>query len=164
MIIQSNNISTTATTAVKPQSSPIVSGTRAAKDSDTVTISAAAIEASQISASSSESSTTGGFTNMTPNRMQGAAQDLYKSGKIDLTQLHMLQTAGVPLGRQGPHGEFIPLTASEKASYSNNPVNYVQLTKGAMAFLEQTGSASDPKSGYEQWKGILAALQDTAAA
>lgn len=99
------------------------------------------------------------FANMTPNQMHDAAQDLYKSGKIDLTQLLMLQTAGVPIGRQGANGEFVPLSESEKASYSSKPMDYVQAARDAIKFLEQAGLASDPKSGAEQWKGILAALQ-----
>lgn len=113
----------------------------------------------QTSSASASATTTHDYTNMTPNQMRDVAQELYKSGKVDLTQLLMLQTAGVPIGKQGANGEFIPLSESEKASYSSKPMNYVQVSKDAIQFLEQTGHASDPKSGAEQWKGILATLQ-----
>lgn len=101
------------------------------------------------------------FTHMTPAQMQGVAQDLFKSGKIDITQLFMLQNAGVPLGKAGQNGEFIPLSADEKSRYGNTPVNYVQTAKDALAFLDQSGYGADPKSGYTEWKSILATLQDT---
>ncbi len=103
------------------------------------------------------------FTNMTPREMHGVAQKLYDSGEIDLTQLLMLQTAGVPLGKLGSRGEFVPLSEAEKASYESTPRNYLEIVSGAMQFLEERGSTSDPTSGYDQWKGILAALQKSTA-
>jgi tryptophanyl-tRNA synthetase len=129
------------------------------ENSTTVNISQAArnlLASTQLS----NNSRTYNFTNMTSSQMQGATQDLFKSGKIDFTQLFMLQNAGVPIGRQGAHGEFIELSAAEKASFSHTPMNYVQLSKGAISVLEKTGYATDPKSGYEQWKGILTTLQN----
>jgi hypothetical protein len=113
-------------------------------------------------ASGSASSASSGYdvANMTPNQMQGVAQELYKSGKIDLTQLFMLQNAGMPIGREGANGEFIPLSVAEKTRFSQTPTNYISIVEGAIRFIEQTGMASDPKSGYAQWKGVLAALED----
>jgi len=100
------------------------------------------------------------FTKMTSSKMQDVAQNLFESGKIDLTQLFMLQNVGVPLGKAGPNGELIQLSSAERASFGNTPVNYIQTTKDVMSMLEQTGNASKPESGYEQWKGILATLQN----
>ena len=60
------------------------------------------------------------FRKMTPDQMKGVAKDLYQSGKIDLSQLLILETAGVPIGKVGAKGEFVPLSASEKASYSRS--------------------------------------------
>jgi hypothetical protein len=99
------------------------------------------------------------FRSMTPRQMHGVANALHAAGKIDATQLLMLQTAGMPIGKMGPSGEYIPLSDAEKASYGNRPVNYLQTITDAIAHLEQTGAAYDPKSGYEAWKGILLALQ-----
>jgi hypothetical protein len=99
------------------------------------------------------------FTSMTPNQMQGAAEDLYDSGAIDLTQLFKLQTAGMPLGKQGPDGSLVPLSSAQKASYANAPVDYIQTAKDAMSYIEQQGRSTDPTSGYDQWQGILSALE-----
>jgi hypothetical protein len=109
--------------------------------------------------SSSASSVGFDFTNMTPNQMKGAADTLYKSGQIDLTQVFMLENAGRPLGKAGPNGEFIPLSASERQATGNTPMNYIQTAKIAISNLEQSGEASNPKSGYQQWTSILATLQ-----
>jgi len=99
------------------------------------------------------------LTNMTPNQMQGIAKDLWKSGKIDLTQLLMLQTAGMPLGKVGPNGEFVQLTEADREAFGSQPVNYFKITQGAMDYLQQSGRANDPTSGYKNWQGIQAALE-----
>lgn len=102
------------------------------------------------------------FRSMTPSQMRGVASDLLKSGEIDMTQLLMLQQAGMPLGRLGANGEVVPLSASEQAAHGNRHVDYLQVAADAIAQLERTGSASDPKSGYGQWQGILTVLQENA--
>lgn len=99
------------------------------------------------------------FTNMTPKQMRGVADELYQAGKIDLTQLFMLQNAGT-IGRVGANGEFIPLSPDEKARQDNTPMNYIQIAKDAIRFLEHTGNINDPTSSYPQWKGILETLQN----
>jgi hypothetical protein len=98
------------------------------------------------------------FTDITPNEMRDAATRLFQSGKIDFTELFMLQHAGVPLGKAGLYGEFVPLTAAEKESVGNTPLNYAQLAKNAIAALERQGETLDPKSGYKQWRNILGVL------
>jgi hypothetical protein len=99
------------------------------------------------------------FTNMTPRQMKGVANELFKQGKIDIDQLFQLETAGVPLGKQGAHGEFVELTSAEKESYMNKPVNYIKHTADCINFLEQTGYANDPKSGYEMMRNLLGKLK-----
>jgi hypothetical protein len=91
---------------------------------------------------------------MSRNEMKKVAQHLWEEGKIDLTQLGMIQMAG-PLGKAGPNGEFIPFTESERAQIDNMPTDYPKLVKGAMEFIKK----SDPKSGYENWKQILSVLE-----
>ena len=100
------------------------------------------------------------FRKMTPDQMKGVAKDLYQSGKIDLSQLLILETAGVPIGKVGAKGEFVPLSASEKASYSSKPLDYFKAFSDQIAFLEQRGEAGNPKSSYAALKGIIAALQE----
>jgi hypothetical protein len=102
--------------------------------------------------------TTYDFSQMSRSQMQGVAQGLYKSGQIDLTQLFMLQQAG-PIGKVGPNGEFVPFTAAERADIDSRPVNYLDLVQGAIAGIESQGGATDPKSGYNDWKHILATLR-----
>lgn len=97
------------------------------------------------------------FTRMTPNDMKTAAKKLFDDGKIDLHQLGMLQMAG-PLGKVGPNGQFIPFTPAEKAQIDNTPVNYIQMTKDAIAGIESRGQASSPTSGYRDWKALNALL------
>jgi hypothetical protein len=102
--------------------------------------------------------TTYDFSQMSRSQMQGVAQGLYKSGQIDLTQLFMLQQAG-PVGKVGPNGEFVPFTAAERADIDGRPVNYLDIVQGAIAGIESRGEATDPKSGYNDWKHILATLR-----
>ena len=108
---------------------------------------------------SSNTVSTYDFTDMTPNEMQGVASNLYASGQIDSTQLLHLQLMGVPVGKMGPNGTFVPLTDAERSSYMSQPYNYIQGLQGIVDNLQQTGYASDPKSGYEGWKNMLATLQ-----
>jgi len=98
------------------------------------------------------------FTDMTPNQMKSAVQALASSGKIDSTQAIRMQMMGMPLGTM-VDGKFQPLTAAQRESYANTPVNYMQLFQGNMAFLQQQGLANDPKSGYRDDQAILAAMQ-----
>ena len=98
------------------------------------------------------------FTNMTPNQMKSAAQALYGSGKIDSKQAIRMQLMGMPLGTM-VNGQFEPLTAAQRESFANTPVNYMQLFQGNMAFLQQNGMASDPKSGCADDQAILTAMQ-----
>jgi hypothetical protein len=137
---------------------------RSAKESDTVTISTAAqaaLEASQISASSAASSGTYDFTNMTPSQMGGVAEDLFDSGKIDRKQLIMLWATGLTHGRIGENGKYLPPTEAEITSHINTPMDYVQYSKDRISYLESEGLTSDPQYGYESWKGLLALFQNT---
>ena len=99
------------------------------------------------------------FSQMPPREMQGFAKKLFDAGEIDLTQLFMLQTAGVPLGKVSPAGEFVPLSQDEQNAFRNQPVNHFQVAQGAMEFIEQSGKSNDPTSGYANWRGIVQALQ-----
>lgn len=103
------------------------------------------------------------YTHMTPAQMKGAAQGLYDAGKIDLSELFMLQTAGMPLGKAGPHGEFLALSEADKARFSAQPMNYIQTFKDGIDHLEQTGYANDPKSGHARMKHVLEVLQHAQA-
>ncbi len=98
------------------------------------------------------------FTDMTPNQMESAAQALAKSGKIDSTRAIRMQMIAMPLGTM-VNGTFQPLTAAQRESYGNTPVNYVQVFRSNMAFLQQNGEAGDPKSGYADDQAILAVMQ-----
>lgn len=101
------------------------------------------------------------FTHMTPNEMQDAASQLYKSGKIDTLQMLNLKMMGVPLAKLGPNGTVVPLSAQERASFMSQPYNYIQGAQDQVNDLERSGYASDPKSGYQDWKSLLATLQTT---
>lgn len=108
---------------------------------------------------SSESAGSVDFSNMTKSQMKKVAQHLYEIGKIDLTQLGMIQMAG-PIGKAGPNGEFIPLTQAERVQIDNRPNNYITLVQSALKGIESRHEASDPKSGYGEWKHILAVLEE----
>jgi hypothetical protein len=99
------------------------------------------------------------FTQMTPREMKDYAQQLWESGEIDLTQLFMLQTAGMPLCRPGDNGELIPLTNDETNAFQSQPANYFQVAQDAKEYIEYTGKQHDPTSGYANWKGIVEALK-----
>lgn len=99
------------------------------------------------------------FTRMTPREMKDYAKQLWEAGEIDLTQLFMLQTAGMPLGRLGDNGELIPLTTDETNAFQSQPVNYFQVAQDAMDYIEYTGKQHDPTSGYANWTGIVEALK-----
>ncbi len=97
------------------------------------------------------------YASMTPNQMKTAAKTLFDQGKIDLHQLGMLQMAG-PLGKVGANGQLVPFTPAEQARIDSTPVNYIQLTKNAMAGIESRGQVSNPTSGYRDWKHLNALL------
>lgn len=125
-----------------------------------LTGAAASEEAVDSGASADANESDVDFTNITPAEMHGVAQQMYEAGEIDLTQLLMLQTAGMPLGKVGANGEYVELSEAEKAQYANTPRNYLEISRDAMAFLEQSGKASDPTSGYKLWQGIFESLQN----
>lgn len=97
------------------------------------------------------------YASMTPNQMKSAAKTLFDQGKIDLHQMGMLQMAG-PLGKVGPNGQFVPFTPAEQARIDNTPVNYIQLTKDAIAGIESRGEAANRTSGYRDWKHLSTVL------
>ncbi|TCR83894.1 hypothetical protein [Rhizobium sp. BK376] len=103
------------------------------------------------------------FTDMTPSQVQTAAENLFQSGDIDLTQAFKLQTIGLPLGTMGPDGTVVPLSSAQRADYSNTPMNYIQLTQGAVDSIVQQGQAGDPRSGYQNWQSLLSTLQNMQA-
>lgn len=100
------------------------------------------------------------FKSMTPKQMRGLADQLWRAGKIDITENLMLQRMGIPLGKVGSNGEFIPLSGVELADYENKPINYFDVGGDAMEFLEQSGKAADPQFGYDRWKNILSVLDE----
>jgi hypothetical protein len=100
------------------------------------------------------------FSDMTPREMHDTATKLFRAGEVDLTQLFMLQNMGVPLGRQGASGEFVPLSAAERDTFRDQPYDYLAGARDAISYIEQSGRASDPKSGYQSWQGILNVLQN----
>jgi hypothetical protein len=100
------------------------------------------------------------FASMTPSDMQEAAKKLFKTGDIDLTQLFMLQNMGVPLGKMGASGEFVPLSDAQRDTFRGQSYDYLSGARDAISYIEQSGRASDPKSGYGSWQGILNVLQN----
>ena len=146
------NISSAVRSYFPPGASHGVSASSSAGAGDAMASS------SDTGANAASGVTTSDFSHMSRSQMQGVAQSLYKSGQIDLTQLGMLQLAG-PIGKVGPNGEFVPFTAAERADIDSRPVNYLNLAQGAIAGIESRGQATDPKSGYSDWKHILATLR-----
>jgi hypothetical protein len=124
-------------------------------------INSAPNSASTASASTTTSANSIGtydFTNMTPDQMNSAVQTLYNSGKITSSQGIMMKLMGMPLGNL-EDGKFVPLTAAQKESYGNTPVNYMQIVQSNMQALQQSGEANDPKSMYADDQAILNAMQ-----
>jgi hypothetical protein len=142
----------------QPQSINPASTDAQHSSTDTVSLSDEAIARAKQSAESVPSTNRYDFTQTTPANMKTISNQLFKEGQIDLEQLLTLQSMGVPLGHAGPNGEFIPLTAEERAGYENSPVDYLATTRSSIQFLEQSGYASDPKSNYKQLKAVLATL------
>lgn len=98
------------------------------------------------------------FSNMSRNEMKRTAQHLWEEGKIDLSQLGMIQMAG-PLGKVGSSGEFVPFTEEERAQIDDVPIDYLALVKGAMDFIESRHEELDSKSGYANWRHILSVME-----
>jgi hypothetical protein len=149
-------IQSVARLAYRPETSTggtVLGGNATANSAAVVTVSAAA---RQLAAQD----TGYDFTNMTPNQMKSLGQDLLKAGKIDPAQLFELENAGVPLGRLGVNGEFVPLSADEKARYASTPVNYVRTAQNVIQFKESSGEAVDPKSTIKEWQGLLRLMQE----
>jgi|GEM_PF-5214184 len=100
------------------------------------------------------------FTSMTSHQMKSVAKALFDTGKIGLTQLFQLENAGIPLGKAGPNGEFVPLSSEERESFRNTPMNYMDIIKDVIAAIERQGKAADTTSGYQGWKELLGVLED----
>lgn len=98
------------------------------------------------------------FTQMTSKEMQAAATQMWKDGEIDLTQLLILQNAGIPLGKVGDNGEFIPLSESEKDVFRQQPLNFLEILQNGVKSAEAWGGASNPQSGYSTWKDLFQTL------
>jgi hypothetical protein len=96
------------------------------------------------------------FTNLTPNQLQSIIPGLVKSGKIDTQQAIQLSL----VGQFGPNGEFLPLSGAEKAGSSNEPVNYIQNIHSQLAYLQQSGYASNPQYGYAALQTLGTTLQN----
>ncbi|MBS0245785.1 MAG: hypothetical protein JSR61_04125 [Proteobacteria bacterium] len=130
----------------------------AAKNSD-ATITPADNSTATSGTNSANKVTTYDFTHMTPNDMKGVASNLYASGKINSTQLLQLQLMAVPVAKVGPNGTPVPLSDAERASFMSQPFDYLKGIQGIIDNLKETGYASDPKSGYQNWQNTLAELK-----
>lgn len=134
-------------------------GATASADSSVVTLS----EAARTALASASEASGRDYEHMTPSEMKGVSEELWRSGKIDITQARMLQTIGMPLGRMGANGEFVPLSSEEQAQFASRSVNYIQSIQGTMKFLESKHMDADPQYGYESWRSLLAVLQGGSA-
>jgi hypothetical protein len=99
------------------------------------------------------------FTHMSRTQMMGAASGLYQSGQISLEQMGKLEMMG-PLGKVGANGQFQAFTAQERASLDSQPVNYIDQTRKVVSAIEQRGDATNPLSGYQDWKQLLLTMQE----
>jgi hypothetical protein len=99
------------------------------------------------------------FTNTEPREMKRVAKEMWREGKIDLDQLFYLENMGVPLGKEGPQGQFVPLTADEKATYEATPFDYIAGIESHLEFLRQSSMENNPLSGFATWKGLLDVLR-----
>ncbi|WP_374569917.1 hypothetical protein [Phenylobacterium sp.] len=98
------------------------------------------------------------FSHMTPAQMKEVAGKLNESGQINALQFLELSTAGV-VAKVGPDGTPVPLSADEQAALDNTPTDYLQMAKNMIGNIESTGRTTDPTSGYENWKSLLALMQ-----
>ena len=128
--------------------------------SATSTTTASAATTASGTTTSANSVGTYDFTNMTPDQMQTAVQGMVSSGKLTSSQGIMLKLMGMPLGNL-EDGKFVPLTAAQKESYGNTPVNYMQIVQSNMSALQQSGEAGDPKSMFADDQAMLSAMQQT---
>lgn len=101
------------------------------------------------------------FTNVEPREMKRVAKEMWREGKIDLDQLFYLENMGVPLGKEGPQGQFVPLKADEKAACEAIPFDYIAGIEGHLEFLRQNAMANNPLSGFAKWKGLLDVLRNS---
>lgn len=97
------------------------------------------------------------FTQMTPQQMREAANDLYTNGTIDFDAMAGLQMIG-PLGKAGPNGEFIPFTSAERQQIDNTPINYLSAITDRLSSIERMGRTQDPTSGYDMWSTLSEVL------
>lgn len=114
--------------------------------------------ASPTTSAVAQPSTTADYRRMTPAQMKGEAKALYDGGRIDLTQLHLLQTVGVPIGK-AVDGGFQPLSPQERSTYENQPIDFVARIESHLRFLEERGGVADPTSGYGSWSSLLSVLR-----
>lgn len=101
------------------------------------------------------------FRHLEPREMKRVAKEMWRQGKIDLDQLFDLENMGMPLGKEGPHGQFVPLTADEKATYEATPFDYIAGIESHLEFLRQNSMENNPLSGFARWRGLLDVLRNS---
>ncbi len=104
------------------------------------------------------------FSHITSHQMKSVAKGLFDTGKIGLSHLFLLDNTELPLGKPGPNGEFVAYTPEERESFRNTPMNYMDIIKDVIGALERQGKAADPTSGYQSWRELLGALEDSQGA
>lgn len=139
---------------------PLLSTDRKHYSSSPTDLLALVNQAADSSSTSSNAVKSSDFTSMTPKEMKGLADQLWREGKIDLTENLMLQTMGIPLGKLGPDGKYQSLSEAETMQFQNTPINYFEVGRGAIDFLEHSGKANDPQYGYDRWKNFLSVLDE----
>ncbi len=81
------------------------------------------------------------FTSMTPAELQSTVNGLVKSGKLSLKDSSPL------------------LTIAGFSSGVGKPVDVLSALQAGIDYKQQTGQASDPASGIENWQNALATLR-----
>jgi hypothetical protein len=150
----SNNIATFASASVKPATAHQANSADAAGAPANSSAASAATTGQTVSGVS-----TYDFTNLTPNQLQSVTSGLVKSGKLSEQQALQLSFVSATLGNLGPNGQFLQLSGAKSAAYSNQPVNYIQTINNQLAYLQQSGEASNPEYGYAALQTLGATLQ-----
>jgi hypothetical protein len=100
------------------------------------------------------------FSHATPQQMQAAAAQLFSSGRINLTELGLLQQIGLPPARLDADGARLPPDAAERAQQQATPLDYHAAVADRIAQLQQADTVAP---SYGNWLHLQSVLQGSAA-
>lgn len=99
------------------------------------------------------------FTQATPQQMQAAAAQLFSSGRINLTELGLLQQLGLPPTATDETGARLAPDEAARAQHMTTPQDFRAAIADRIAAVQQGGKLTPT---YGNWLHLQSVLQGSA--